>query len=206
MEKPADAAYPLAPIIGTRWSPRAFEETPLRDSELGSLMEAFRWAASCFNDQPWRLIVARKGVGDGWQRLFDCLTSGNQAWCARVPVLMLSVAVPEFRRNGKPNRHAQHDVGMASAQMALQATAMGLATHFMAGFDRGKAREVFGIPEACEPMAAIAVGRQAAPDILPEPIRARETASRQRLPLAEIAFGERWGEVLPLVRAAPVEV
>jgi nitroreductase len=163
-------------------------------------------AKASFNDQPWRLIVTRKGFGDGWPRLYDCLTPGNQAWCVRVPVLMLSVALPEFRRNGRPNRHWQHDVGMASAQLALQAVSMGLATHLMAGFDRGKARAAFGIPEACEPMAAIAVGRPAAPEILPDALRARETAPRQRLPLAEIAFGERWGESLPLLRAAPAEV
>jgi nitroreductase len=198
MEKPATTAFPLAPCIRARWSPRAFAETPPATAELGSLLEAFRWAASCFNDQPWRLIVGRKGQGDTWHRLLDCLAPGNQAWCARVPVLMLSVAVPEFRHNGRPNRHWQHDVGMASAQLALQAISMGLATHFMAGFDRAKARAAFGIPEACEPMAAIAVGRPAEPDILPEATRARELAPRRRLELPEIAFGSSWGEPLPL--------
>jgi nitroreductase len=192
------AAYPLAPIVRDRWSPRAFAVTALADAELGALLEAFRWAASSFNDQPWRLIVTRKVEGEGWQRLYDCLSPGNQAWCAGVPVLMLSVAVPEFRHNGRPNRHWQHDVGMASAQLALQATSMGLATHFMAGFDRGKARAAFGVPEACEPMAAIAVGRPAEPETLPEAIRVKETAPRRRLALAEIAFGGRWGEPLPI--------
>lgn len=198
MDKPAVTAFPLHPIVAARWSPRAFQPTPPSDAELGSLLEAWRWAASCFNDQPWRLIVARTGDGDAWQRLYDCLTPGNQAWCARVPVLMLSVAVPELRHNGRPNRHWQHDVGMASAQLALQATAMGLATHFMGGFDRAKARAAFGIPEACEPMAAIAVGRPAEPETLPEALRARERAPRQRLALAEIAFGGRWGAPVAL--------
>jgi nitroreductase len=198
MRKPAIVSCPVADLIGERWSPRAFAPMPLSDAELGSILEAGRWAASCYNDQPWRFLVGRKDRGDGWQRLFDCLVPGNQAWCAAVPVLMLSVAVPLFRHNGAPNRHAQHDVGMASAQMALQAHAIGLALHFMAGFDRDKARAAFAIPEGHEPMAAFAAGHPAEPDALPEAIRPRELAPRQRLGLDEIAFGERWGTALPL--------
>ena len=113
MRKPAESAFPLQEAIRERWSPRAFAETPPSRAELGSILEAGRWAASSSNEQPWRLIVGIKGEGDAWQRLFEALSRGNQAWCIRVPVLMVSVAVPSFRHNGQPNRHWQHDVGMA---------------------------------------------------------------------------------------------
>jgi nitroreductase len=198
MRKPAETAFPLYEVIAERWSPRAFAETPPSDAELGSILEAGRWAASCFNDQPWRFIVGIKGRGDAWQRLYEALMPGNQAWCIRVPVLMVSVAVPSFRHNGTPNRHWQHDVGMASAQMAVQATSMGLALHFMAGFDRGKVRAAFAVPEGHEPMAAIALGHPAEPDVLPADIAAKELMPRSRLGLNEIIFGARWGEALPL--------
>ena len=198
MRKPAEAAYPLDEAIRERWSPRGFAETPPTASELGSLFEAFRWAPSCANGQPWGLIVGMKGRGDAWQRLFDALTPGNQSWCDRVPVLMVTVAVPSFRHNGRPNRHWQHDVGLASAQMAVQAASMGLAVHFMGGFDRDKVRAAFGVPEDHEPMAAVAAGRQAEPGTVPEDIAARDAAPRSRLSLNEIIFGARWGEALPL--------
>jgi nitroreductase len=198
MRKPAVTAYPIDGLLAERWSPRAFAETPITDAEIGALLEAARWAASCYNDQPWRFVVGRRGAGDGWQRLFDTLTPGNRAWCARVPVLMLSVAVGAFRHNGAANRHAQHDVGMASAQLALQASSMGLAVHLMAGFDRERAREALAIPDGCEPMAMIALGRPDLPDVLPEPLRARELAPRQRLGLDEIAFAGAWGLRLAL--------
>lgn len=198
MQKPAETAFPLAEAIRERWSPRAFAETPLATAELGSLLEAFRWAPSCANGQPWRLIVGIKGQGDAWQRLYDTLAPGNQAWCIRVPVLMATVAVPNFRHNGTPNRHWQHDVGLASAQMAVQAASMGLAVHFMGGFDRDKVRSAFGVPADHEPMAAVAAGHPAAPDTMPPDIAAKDRAPRSRLGLNEIIFGARWGEALPL--------
>ena len=197
MEKPASTRFPLTDGIRRRWSPRAFAATALTTDELGALLEAARWAPSCFNDQPWRFLVTRQGQA-GWQRLLECLTPGNRLWCERVPVLMLSVAVPRFRHSGAENRHAGHDVGMASAQMALQAQALGLAVHFMAGFDRQRARTAFAVPAEHEPMAAIAVGHPGGGDELPEALRVRERLPRQRLVLAEIAFGEVWGEPLPL--------
>lgn len=198
MQKPAETAFPLDEAIRERWSPRAFAETPLTTAELGSLLEAFRWAPSCANGQPWRLIVGLKGQGDAWQRLYDALMPGNQAWCIRVPVLMVSVAVPNFSHNGQPNRHWQHDVGLASAQMAVQASSIGLAVHFMGGFDRDKVRAAFGVPEDHEPMAAIAAGRHAEPGTLPAELASRDEAPRSRLALNEIIFGGRWGEALPL--------
>lgn len=198
MRKPAETAYPLAEVIARRWSPRAFAATDLAPEEIGSLLEAARWAPSCFNDQPWRFIVGRRGVGVTRQLLLDSLTAGNRAWCERVPVLMLSVAVGTFRHNGTANRHAQHDVGLASAQLALQAASMGLACHFMAGFDRQRVRESLLIPDHAEPMAVIAVGRPDRPDVLPEAVRAKEVAARQRLGLDEIAFAGAWGERLTL--------
>jgi nitroreductase len=193
MEKPAPIAVPLAAPIRARWSPRAFAATVPTEAELRSLLEAARWAASSTNEQPWRFLVAVRGRGDAWQRLFDCLAAGNQSWCAAVPVLMLSVAVPTFRRNGNPNRHAQHDVGMASAQLAIQAADMGLAVHFMGGFDADRARDAFAIPADHQPMAAIAVGHPGDPAQLTEEQQTRELAPRARLALSEIAFDGDWG-------------
>ena len=59
-------------------------------------------------------------------------------WASRAPVLMVSVARLNFAQTGKPNRHAIHDVGLATAQMIHQAMAMGLFVHAMAGFHPDK--------------------------------------------------------------------
>ena len=110
--------------------------------------------------------------------MLACLVEGNQKWAKNAPALMISVAYSHWKRDGKHNRHAGHDVGMASSMLAIQAETMGLATHFMAGFHIEKARETYNIPADCEPMAAVAIGYPGDPETLPEDLRARELAPR----------------------------
>ena len=98
---------------------------------------------------------------------------------------MLSCAGSTFEATGKPNRQTQHDTGAASCSIALQATASGLMVHQMGGFDAEKARAAFGIPAEYTPMAMIAVGYQAAPDILDDETKAKELRPRARKPVAE---------------------
>lgn len=200
MEKPAETRHPVHELIERRWSPRAFDARPVEPEKLRSLLEAARWAASCFNEQPWSFVVGAKGAeGDAYERLLSCLAEANAVWAGRAPVLMISVARLAFARNGKPNRHALHDTGQAAAHLALQATALGLAVHQMAGFDVSKAREQFNIPEGFEPVAAIAVGYPGDPEDLPEDLRAKELGPRTRRPLEEFVYGASWGQSSPLL-------
>lgn len=183
---------PVLEVLARRWSPRAFDPgRPLARDLLLALLEAARVAPSCFNEQPWRFLVFDAGNTDALEQARGCLSPGN-AWARNAPVLLLSVAVDRWQRDGSPNRFAQHDVGMASENLAIEATALGLAVHFMAGFDDQKARQVFGIPDGFMPMAMIAVGHPGDPETLPPKQKDRELAPRTRKPLAEIAFASRW--------------
>src|SRR3954463_9809046 len=158
MERLRDAAHPIHDLLRRRWSPRAFSDRPVEREKLLSVLEAARWAPSSNNEQPWHYLVARKEEPEEFARLLACLVEKNQSWAKAAPVLMLSVASTVFARNGKPNRHALHDVGQAVADLTVQATALGLFVHQMAGFSAEKARETYGIPENAEPVAALAVG------------------------------------------------
>lgn len=201
MEKPAETEHPTHELIRRRWSPRAFDARAVEPEKLRSVLEAARWAASCFNEQPWSFIVAAKdSEGDVYERLLGCLAESNALWAGRAPVLMISVARLAFQRNDKPNRHAFHDTGQAAAHLALQATALGLSVHQMAGFDAARVRAQFHIPEGFEPVAAIALGYPGDPADLPENLREKELAPRTRKPLAEFVFGESWGQTSALVR------
>ncbi|MBH0200726.1 MAG: nitroreductase family protein [Nitrospira sp.] len=197
MDQPAHTHFPIHELLARRWSPRAFDERRVDADALRTLLEAARWAPSSNNEQPWRFIVATKDHEAEWNRLFECLAEGNKTWAFRAPVLMLSVAGMYFEDDGKSNRHAFHDTGLATENLVLQAAASGLVAHQMAGFDIEKARVDLRIPAGYEPVAMIAIGYQGNSDILPERLRERELRPRTRRPIGEWTFAGQWGVSIP---------
>jgi len=193
MEKAADTQHPIHDLLKRRWSPRAFSDRPVEAEKLRMLFEAARWAPSSNNEQPWRFIVATKDDETEWNRLFACLLEGNRKWAYRAPLLILSAAGLNFEDDSTPNRHAFHDTGMAVENLVLQATALGLATHQMAGFDVEKARADLKIPSGYEPVAMIAVGYPGDPASLSDRLREREWQPRVRRPISEWTFSGLWG-------------
>lgn len=195
IRKPAITAEKIHDLIQNRWSPRAFDlKKPVSAANLAALLEAARWAPSCMNEQPWRFLVCDKYQDEtAWQTLLACLAEKNQQWAAHAPVLLLSVAMDHFSRNDKDNRWAAYDTGAASLNLCLQATALGLVTHQMGGFDADACRQHFNIPEHCSPMAVIAIGYQAEADDLSEEFKQRELAERTRADLNERFYFGHWG-------------
>ena len=193
--KLAQTQVPINDVLARRWSGRAFDPLkPVQREQLVALLEAARWAASCYNDQPWRFLVwDRNADAASWQKAFGCLGEWNQKWVINAPVLMLSCAGSVYAHNGKPNRFGPHDTGAAGQNLHLQAAAMGLMTHPMGGYDSGKARAAFAIPADYTPMAMIAVGHPGPADSLEEEYRELETAARVRRPLTECFFENGWG-------------
>lgn len=174
-------------LIQSRYSPRAFSDRSVPIETIRIVMEAARWSASSRNEQPWRFVVAhREDDEEGFARMFDCLNPGNREWAHAAPVLVLSIASMHLARNGKPNRHARHDVGLAVSQMTIQAAALGLMVHQMGGFDGERARTTFEIPEGFEPVTAIAIGYPGE----------EERRPRTRRPLSETVFKGRFGNPL----------
>ncbi|MBK6687041.1 MAG: nitroreductase family protein [Deltaproteobacteria bacterium] len=187
MSHRAATAFPIHDLLAERWSGRAFLPEALTPAEQGSLLEAARWAPSSMNEQPWRWIVGPRDQPEAFARILACLAETNRAWCQDAGLLALVVAKQNFDRNGKPNRHAFHDVGLSVGQVLIQAVALGLIAHPMGGYDGAVARDTLGIPEGYEPVVALAVGRPGDPSRLPEKQRAQEAAPRSRRPLPEIA-------------------
>jgi len=199
MEKPAQTDHPIQEILKRRWSPRAFADRMVESEKLRSLFEAARWAPSSFNEQPWFFIVATKEKLEEHARMLSCLVEKNQQWARLAPVLMVSVAKLKFAKTGKPNRHAFHDVGLAMGNMLVEATALGLCVHQMAGLFPEKVREIYGVPEGFEPVAAIALGYAAEVDVLPDTFREQELGPRTRKPIGSFVFQGNWEKQSPIV-------
>src|SRR5271168_230577 len=187
--KHAPAIAGIPELILKRWSPRAFADREISADDLEKLFIAASWAASSSNEQPWRYFLGRRG-DETYKKIFDSLVEFNQTWAKSAPVLLLSVAKKAFTQNGSPNGCALHDTGAATAYLSLAATALGLHTHSMAGFDKDKARASFCILSDYEIGAVTAVGYFGDPSTLPDPLKEREVASRTRKPVAEFVFSE----------------
>jgi nitroreductase len=187
IEKPAITDQPIVKIIAERWSGRAFDPAlPVSSEQITALSEAARWAPSCYGDQPWRFLTCdRHTDAEAWQKAFDALAPGNQQWAENAPLLILAAASPSFTHNGKPNKWNGYDTGAASISLCLQATALGLMSHQMGGFDADKMRQSFSIPADIELWAMIAVGYPAPLDTLTEEEMERELKARERRPLSE---------------------
>jgi nitroreductase len=201
MDRPALNDYPIHDLLRRRWSPRAFADRTVEPEKLRSLLEAARWAPSSFNEQPWAFIIGTKDQPEEYARVLGCLVPGNQNWAKAAPVLFLTVAHQFFDLNQKPNRHAFHDIGLAVANLTMQATAEGLVVHQMAGILPDKARAEFGIPEDWDPLTGIALGYLGDVNSLPEELRKRELAPRTRKPLKSFVFTGKWATTSPIVGA-----
>lgn len=196
--KPIDVSAPIHPDLAYRYSGVSYDSTrPVAEADLRALAEAARWAPSCFGDQPWRyLICSKTHKPEAWDKAFACLNEKNQEWCRHAPVLVVVCHDTLFVHNDKPNAHAAYDTGAASMSLCIQATALGLMTHQMAGYSADKARELFAIPERYKAIAMMSVGYQLPEEKLPEQFRERELKPRARSPLDSRFFGGEWGKGL----------
>ena len=191
--KQAPAVNGVLPAVLSRWSPRSFANRDVSPADLKKVFEAARWAASSYNEQPWRFLVGLRNSST-YKKIFSTLIGFNQGWAAAAPVLILGVSSSKFSLNGTDNRHALYDLGAASSYLTLQAAALGLTSHQMAGYDQAAARQAFGIPEDYLLGAVIALGYQGEPSALgQEQLIAQEIAPRTRKPLSEFVLSA-WGE------------
>ena len=203
MTKHAATQTPIHDLIGSRWSPRAFSAQPVEPDKLLSVLEAARWAPSSRNEQPWAYLVATREDRKEFDDLLAVLMTSNRAWAQNAPVLILAVAHTLWTKEGTSNRVGIYDLGQATMNLVTQATALGLVTHQMGGFDVEAARERFHVPAGWEPVCVIALGYAGKVEDLPEALRERELAQRQRKPLDEFVFSRTWGH--PALIASPRE-
>lgn len=196
MEKPAKTEYPIHDLLSRRWSPRAFDSKLIEPAKIKCLLEAARWAPSSYNEQPWAFLIGTKDKPAEFAKVLECFIEFNQGWAKAAPLVMLTVAHNVFEKNGKPNRHAFHDVGLAMGNFSVQATSMGLEVHQMAGILPDKAKELFAIPEGWEAVTGAAVGYPGDPATLDEQLRQREMDERTRKPQASFVFAGSWGKTV----------
>ncbi|MCY4452492.1 MAG: nitroreductase family protein [Immundisolibacterales bacterium] len=201
MKKPAPADRPIHPLLADRWSPYAFTNESVAGSDLLALFEAARWAASSYNEQPWRFIAARREEPDAFEKVLSCLVPFNRSWAGHAPALALGLLQTLRPGDGSPNRAAEHDLGLAAASLTVEATHRGLSVHQMSGIVADRVREAYDLPDDVLPLTALAIGYAAPLEDTPEDLRERQARPRERRPLPAFVFGERWGEPAAFLEA-----
>jgi len=187
-----ETSLPILDVLRRRWSPKAFSGRSVEPENLRTVLEAARWAPSSHNEQPWSFVLVTKENLEVYNALLSCLNETNRQWAQYAPVLVLSVAKMYYGKDGRTNRHAFHDVGLATANLILQATALELYTRPMAGFSVQRAREVLGIPDGYEPVAMIALGYLPESRDLDDPRAEPIPKNRSRKEFDEFVFEGRW--------------
>ena len=187
----AQTSVPIHPPIAERWSPRAFDpDAQVSTEQIAALLEAARWAATWGRRQPVRFVVGIRS-DETFETLAGLLSRGN-AYAKAASALILVCA--DEGEDSNTALYSAVDAGAAEANLLIEATARGLITHPMAGFDADGARSAFAIPEAVRPLMVIAVGSLADYATLAPEIAERDAAPRSRAPLPEVAFTGTWGQ------------
>jgi hypothetical protein len=93
---------------------------------------------------------------------------------------MLSLARRNYSRYVGVNHYALYDLGGANAMLSLQAVELGLQVRQLAGFNLQRTGEQVNIPDVYDLGVCLAVGYPGDPQSLPENLKLRESAPRER--------------------------
>lgn len=179
----------ILPLLRERRSVREYDAAhALGDEELTSLLEAARWAPSAGNSQPWAFLVGRRG-DPAFEVFVPLLAPSVRRWAPSASALVF--ALHQVASGPEDDAllysdYAAYDLGQAVAHLTVQAAALGLSTHQFAAFDHPGLAAACGVPPHWSVTTGVAVGLGVTSDLAP----------RSRRPLAEIAYGARFGEPL----------
>ncbi|MFM6973848.1 MAG: nitroreductase family protein [Agromyces sp.] len=188
MSRTAVTSVPISPVLAERWSPRAYDSARAVPAELiTAALEAARWAPSANNSQPWRFIVGTRGT-EAFDKIRAGLLSFNQAWTERAGALVANIVDTQLGE-GHSATWLDYDLGQAVAFLVAQANRDGLHARQMGGVDGEAILNAFGLDTSrYRVMTVVALGYLGDAEELPEPLRERELAPRQRKALDEIVI------------------
>jgi nitroreductase len=182
----------LLPELVARRAFRAIAADSLPEEQIARLLEAAALAPSCFNSQPWRMIAVS---GEHLPALRETLAENNK-WATRAPLIVAFATKPSLDcRLDSGRDYAYFDLGQAAMALQLQATREGLYAHPIAGYSPAKAAKAVGLGEDFVVLTLVIVGKPGDGSLLSERQAEGDRAARQRKPMAEVAFRDRWPSV-----------
>jgi len=175
-------------VIRERWSPYSFSSAPVEEFKLKAMFEAACCAPSCNNEQPWLFVYATRQEKETFDDYLGFLSDSNKVWVKNAGTIVISMARTSFSFNGKPNRFAFHDTGMAVANLLTQAKAFDIYVHQMAGYSVEKVKNYFNLTDDIEPVAMMAVGYLGDGSSLSPELLKRDEVRRPRKSINEFVY------------------
>lgn len=180
--------------INERRAFRSLEAVPITPELVADLASCASLAPSCFNKQPWRFVFVYEA---GQLAALKTTMSAGNDWTLEDSMIVAVCCKKEDDCVMKDGReYALFDTGMATANLILRATELGLVAHPIAGYDPQKGKEILGIPAEMTLLTLVNVGKHAAtisPRLKGHQID-DEKARPARLPLEQFAFHNKFGE------------
>lgn len=189
-KKSASFESPILEVIQMRRSRRAYADQLVSKESIQSLFEAARWAPSSVNEQPWLYLYATRDQSELWNKIFEALNDSNKVWAQHAPLLIVSLARKNFTRNDRPNLSARYDLGAANAFLSLQAAHLGLNVHQIGGYNPETIKVNLNIPDHYESVVIMAIGYPGDVEMLPEHLKLRELAPRERYVQQEFVMNQ----------------
>ena len=142
-------------VVNARRSVREYSDRPVPDDALLRILDAARIAPSAANRQPWHWYVIRDP-----QLRRELFGTDRQAWVAAAPVIVVACSIPRdtWVRSLDNKCSPELDVAIAMDHLTLAATAEGLGSCWLCGFDPAHIRRVLALPPEQEPVAATPLG------------------------------------------------
>lgn len=181
-------------VLRNRRSERHFNGRPVQPQQIDLLIEAFRWAPSSQNRQPWRLILAESA--EARAGFDEALSESNRKWATAATVKFVVIGTAEEQPDRNGLNAWMLEAGIALENLLIQGCAMGLTMHAMAGWDEAKLLQSFRIPQPFRVAALAVAGYPGRVEDLPEDVRAKDLAPRVRKAVGEIVFRDVFGAAL----------
>lgn len=177
--------------IQKRRAYRSLEKVEITEDIIRELSLAASLSASCFNNQPWRFIFVYGK--DDLEKFKVVFNKGNE-WCHADSLVIAVVSEKSLDCDVKGRQYYLFDTGMATAQLILRATELGLVAHPIAGYDEQKVKELLSVPEDMTVITLVNVGKHSdkiSPVLSEKQVR-DEKERPQRLPLNKIVFRNKY--------------
>lgn len=153
---------------------REFDGRPVPDDAIHRVVESAHLTASSQNRQPWCFVVVRER--EGLRRLGELVRTGPYTAEAAFAIVVAYE---------KASRFGISDASRAIQSMMLTAWAEGIGSNWTGFAGMDEVGRAFGIPDSFEVCAVLPFGY---------PKRRLGLGRKNRKPLGEVAFTERFGQ------------